>query len=229
VSAFDLSAIPVVLRPALEARLVRLDEVVVTADLDPEVRAMLPHVWLGSEFVADACLRDPGWLVWLARSGRLRQTAEPVWLAERLQEALAPDADDQQFIDGLRRFRRSQLARIAWRDLAGLADVETVLGELSNLADACIVAACERAHRELAARHGAPTRTDGTPLALTVLGMGKLGGGELNFSSDIDLVFLFAEHDETEGRRPHAHEGYCNRRGRRIAQLLGTVTQQGFV
>ena len=71
--------------------------------------------------------------------------------------------------------------------------------------------------------------TDGTPLTLTVLGMGKLGGGELNFSSDIDLVFLFAEHGETDGRRPLTHEEYFNRLGRRVAQLLGTVTHQGFV
>ena len=228
-TGFDLSTIPAALRPALEARLARLDEVVVAADLDREVRETLPRVWLGSEFVADTCVRDPGWLAWLASSGRLRQTADRAWLAERVQEALAPDADDQQFFDGLRRFRRSQLARIAWRDLAGLADIETVLGELSTLADACIVAACERAHRELAVRHGAPTRTDGTRLPLTVLGMGKLGGGELNFSSDIDLVFLFAEHGETDGRRPLTHEEYFNRVGRRIAQLLGTVTHQGFV
>jgi [glutamine synthetase] adenylyltransferase / [glutamine synthetase]-adenylyl-L-tyrosine phosphorylase len=229
VSAFDLSGIPAALRLALDAGLARLGEVVVAADLEPEVRAALPRVWLGSEFVADTCVRDPDWLAWLGSSGRLRQAADPGWLAERLQETLAADADDQQFLDGLRRFRRSQLARIAWRDLAGLADIETVLGELSALADICIVAASARAHRELAARHGAPRRSDGSPLPLTVLGMGKLGGGELNFSSDVDLVFLFAEHGETDGRRPLTHEEYFNRLGRRIAQLLGTATHQGFV
>ena len=59
--------------------------------------------------------------------------------------------------------------------------------------------------------------------------MGKLGGGELNFSSDIDLVFLFPEHGETDGGRPLEHEEYFTRLGRRIAQLLGTVTAEGFV
>jgi glutamate-ammonia-ligase adenylyltransferase len=228
-AAFDLGSVPAALRPALEAKIAHLGECVVTAELDPGVRAALPRVWCGSGFVAATCLRDPGWLAWLAGSGRLHESADHGWLAERLEEALVPDADDPQFLDGLRRFRRSQLARIAWRDLAGLAGIETLLGELSALADTCIAAACERADRELAARHGAPRRADGLPLPLTVLGMGKLGGGELNFSSDIDLVFLFAEHGETPGPRPLTHEEYFNRLGRRVAQLLGTVTHEGFV
>jgi glutamate-ammonia-ligase adenylyltransferase len=64
---------------------------------------------------------------------------------------------------------------------------------------------------------------------LLVLGMGKLGGGELNFSSDIDLVLLFPEHGETDGPRPLAHEEYFIRVGRKVAQMLGTVTHEGFV
>ena len=118
-------------------------------------------------------------------------------------------------MDVLRRFRRRQLVRIAWRDLAGLADVETVLGELSLLADVCIRAACRRAAAALEARHGVPRGEDGAPLELMVLGMGKLGGGELNFSSDIDLVFLFPAHGETVGPRPVEHEEYFARLGRR--------------
>ncbi len=201
-------------------------------DLDgaPEsLRPMLPRVWEGSNFVADTCLRHPDWLAWLARSGRLHERADATWLAGMLAESIPIDADDQVFLDGLRRFRRRQLARIAWRDLAGLADVDAVLEELSLLADACITTACAHADRELAARHGAPRRGDGSVLRLLVLGMGKLGGGELNFSSDIDLVLLFAEHGETDGRRPLSHEEYFNRLGRRVAQLLGTVTHEGFV
>ena len=222
---FDLGAIPATLRPGIEERLALLT----IDDLDRDVRATLPQVWLGSEFVADTCLRHPDWLSWLAGPGRLHESADGAWLNACLAEVVAHDADEQQFLDGLRRFRRWQLARIAWRDLAGLAAIETVLGELSRLADVCIGAACARADRELATRHGQPRRADGSPLPLLVLGMGKLGGGELNFSSDIDLVFLFAEHGETDGSRPLAYEEYFNRLGRRVAQLLGTVTHEGFV
>ncbi|HMA10401.1 MAG TPA: bifunctional [glutamate--ammonia ligase]-adenylyl-L-tyrosine phosphorylase/[glutamate--ammonia-ligase] adenylyltransferase, partial [Steroidobacteraceae bacterium] len=146
-----------------------------------------------------------------------------------LASGLDPAGDDAHFMDELRRFRRRQLVRIAWRDIAGFADVETILTELSLLADVCIRAACRRAGAALAARHGIPVGADGTPLELMVLGMGKLGGGELNFSSDIDLVFLFAEHGETDGGRALENEEYFTRLGRRVAQLLGTVTAEGFV
>jgi len=132
-------------------------------------------------------------------------------------------------MDALRRFRRRHLVRIAWRDLAGFADIETVLRELTELADVCIAAACRHATSALVARHGLPRGADGSPLELMVLGMGKLGGGELNFSSDIDLVFLFPEHGETSGPRPMEHEEWFARASRRVAQLLGTVTSEGFV
>ena len=228
-TGFDLDPVPAAFRPAIEERIGRLTATVSADELDVGVRSMLPSVWLGSGFVAETCLRHPEWLTWLARSGRLHEPADERWLEERLAEAIGADAADQQFIDALRRFRRWQLARIAWRDLAGHAAIETLLGELSVLADVCIAAACARAERELAARHGVPRRADGTPLSLLTLGMGKLGGGELNFSSDIDLVFLFAEHGETDGPRPLTHEEYFNRLARRAAQLLGTVTHEGFV
>jgi glutamate-ammonia-ligase adenylyltransferase len=186
-------------------------------------------VWACSDFVADACLRDAALLPWLCEAGRLDAIATEVGLERDLADGLRPADDDVRFMDVLRRFRRRQLVRIAWRDLDGLADVETVLGELSLLADLCIRAACRRAVAALEARHGIPRGEDGAPLELMVLGMGKLGGGELNFSSDIDLVFLFPSHGETVGPRPMEHEEYFARVGRRVAQLLGSVTAEGFV
>ncbi len=235
--SFDLSWIPPVLRPALEPRLAALAArggipVAGTAASDA-VAASLPLVWACSDFVAESCLRDAGLLAWLVGEDRLHEKATREALAQDLASdpavATGAPADDAAFIDALRRFRRRQLVRIAWRDLASLADVETILAELTLLADVCIGAACRRASQELAARYGVPRGPDGRPLALLVLGMGKLGGGELNFSSDIDLVFLFAEHGETDGGRALENEEYFTRLGRRVAQLLGTVTAEGFV
>jgi glutamate-ammonia-ligase adenylyltransferase len=211
------------LRPALEERLAQL------AVQENFRRATLPMVWACSDFVADACLRDARLLPWLFDQRRLFDTATEAGLQADLESGLDPAGDDAQFMDELRRFRRRQLVRIAWRDLAGYADVETVLAELSLLADVCIRAACRRAGAVLTARHGIPRGEDGAPLELMVLGMGKLGGGELNFSSDIDLVFLFPEHGETNGPRSLEHEEYFARLGRRVAQMLGTVTAEGFV
>src|SRR5690606_36161303 len=93
----------------------------------------------------------------------------------------------------LRRARQVEMARIAWRDLAGLADLDTTLADVSLLAECLIGAALDYAIAALQPRFGTPRDAQGNALPLLVLGMGKLGGGELNFSSDVDLVFLYPD------------------------------------
>ncbi|HWJ05204.1 MAG TPA: bifunctional [glutamate--ammonia ligase]-adenylyl-L-tyrosine phosphorylase/[glutamate--ammonia-ligase] adenylyltransferase [Steroidobacteraceae bacterium] len=194
------------------------------------LQASLDYVWACSAFCADACLRDAGLLDWLATDGRLLDDCDREAYAQAVEVATAPGArDDAVFMADLRRFRRRQLVRIAWRDLAGFAPIDTVLHELSWLADACIDAACRHATTMLGKRHGLPHDAQGRELSLLVLGMGKLGGGELNFSSDIDLVFAFPAHGETTGPRPLEHEEFFTRTAKRVAQLLGTPTDDGFV
>jgi glutamate-ammonia-ligase adenylyltransferase len=189
----------------------------------------LPFVWACSEFVAEACLRDESLLDWLAGDGRLEANADPAWLEHDLRESGRLADTDAGFMAALRRYRRRHLVRIAWRDLAGLAGTQQVLMELSLLADACITASCQNGVAMLGARHGVPRGEDGRTLELLVLGMGKLGGRELNFSSDIDLVFLFPEHGETDGRRPISHEEFFARLAKHVARQIGSVTAEGFV
>ncbi len=217
---------------ALDERFARLREEGSWPVTGPDAERLaesLTYVFACSEFVAEACRRDAALLAWLAASARLTQAGDAAWYADEIARALAGASDDVACMTALRRIRRRHLVRIAWRDLAALADIDTVLRELSLLAEACIDAACRYAGAQLAARHGAPVGADGRPLSLLVLGMGKLGGGELNFSSDIDLVFLFPEHGETTGARPLEHEEYFARLGKKVAQLLGSVTEEGFV
>ena len=216
----------------LDERLARLREQGAWPVAGPDAARLaesLTYVFACSEFAAEACRRDASLLAWLADGARLTQSGDAAWYAEEIAGALAGASDDAACMTALRRIRRRHLVRIAWRDLAALADIDTVLRELSLLAEACIDAACRYAGTQLAARHGAPVGADGHPLSLLVLGMGKLGGGELNFSSDIDLVFLFPEHGETTGARPLEHEEYFARLGKKVAQLLGSVTEEGFV
>ncbi len=230
--ALDISAVPEPLRFALAGHLESLEAQggpPSSGKVADDVACSLPMVWACSDFVADACRRDPLLLPWLADAGRLHEASTREWLEADLAAEIGADPVEASFMDGLRRFRRRQLARIAWRDLAQFEDVEPVLRELSLLADVCIGAAHDYAIRDLRARFGTPRGQDGSELELMVLGMGKLGGGELNFSSDIDLVLLFPEHGETDGKRPLEHEEFFTRLGRRIAQLLGTVTPEGFV
>jgi glutamate-ammonia-ligase adenylyltransferase len=142
---------------------------------------------------------------------------------------LADEPDESRFMDGLRRLRRRELVRIAWRDLEGQAPLPEVLGELSELADAAIATALAFAIRLLEPRYGAPRSPSGKRQALVVLGMGKLGGRELNFSSDIDLVFLYPEIGETDGRQPVANEDYFTRLGQALIRVLDARTAEGFV
>jgi len=196
---------------------------------DARVLATLPTIWLYSEFVAGSCLRNPDLLVDLATSGDLHTTLDNAAMNAHLQAATRV-AEDNELLAALRRFRRRHMVRIAWRDLAGWADLNETLLELSNLADVCIQFAHDRAYAELVARYGVPRgATSGEPQTLTVLGMGKLGGRELNYSSDIDLVFLYPEEGVTDGTRSVDNAEFFLRLGQRIIHLLAHKTADGFV
>jgi glutamate-ammonia-ligase adenylyltransferase len=129
----------------------------------------------------------------------------------------------------LRRWRCREMVRIAWRDLAGWAHLEETLADLTSFADAAIRTACEFARRPLVARYGEPCSEGGAIQPLVIVAMGKLGGGELNFSSDVDLVLLFPEHGETNGPRPIATEEFFTRLGQGLVRMLETPTQDGIV
>ena len=150
-------------------------------------------------------------------------------MREQAAALLAGDPDEPRFMDALRRLRRHELVRIAWRDLAGAAPLAEVLRDLSELADAAIATALAFATRILERRYGVARGPAGLRQELVVLGMGKLGGGELNFSSDIDLIFLFPEGGETDGGRAIANEEYFTRLGQALIRLLDTRTAEGFV
>ena len=121
------------------------------------------------------------------------------------------------------------MVRIAWRDLAGWAHLEETLADLTAFADAAIGTACEFARRPLVARYGEPCSESGVVQPLVVVGMGKLGGGELNFSSDVDLVLLFPEYGETNGPRSIANEEFFTRLGQGLVRMLETPTPDGIV
>ena len=196
---------------------------------EPRVTSSLPYVWACSEFVASACTCDSSLLSTLIEGGRLLDRVDAAWLTERLTTIAGAASSETDLMQALRRFRREQMVRIAWRDLAGWGDLEEVLGDLSALADVCIRFAYDRAYAALSARHGQPRGEEtGVVQPLVVLGMGKLGGGELNYSSDIDLVFLFPESGETDGARAIANETFFLRVGQQVIHLLASRTIDGL-
>ena len=195
-----------------------------------QVRESLARVCAASDFIARALNTDPDLLQSLVDSGDLERTLAPQDFAAHVPQAPSVTAvAEADWMAALRRWRRREFVRIAWRDLASWAALAETLADLSACADAAIVAACSFAMRTLSARHGVPRSPDGEPQPLIVLGMGKLGGGELNFSSDIDLIFLFPEHGETDGPRPMANEEFFTRAGQMLVRLLDQPTSQGIV
>lgn len=192
--------------------------------LPPEVRDSLPRVFAASDFVAESCIRDAALLPGLVASGVLR----PLTPGEVNGRAPAAAATEADMLEALRRWRRREMVRIAWRALAGWACVEETLTESSDFADAAIDVAVAYARQQLVARFGEPRSAGGAAQPLVVVAMGKLGGRELNFSSDVDLVLLFPEHGETDGARAIANEEFFIRLGQGLIRLLETPTHDGL-
>jgi len=194
----------------------------------PGAPGLLARLFGSSQFLADALRRRPNLLAWLLEPPTMRQ-----WLADDfetdLAQALAPFAAREARMNALRRFKYRQLLRIASRDLLGDADLTVTTEELARLADVCLAEAWRLADATLRAQYGAPLDADGAETALAVIGMGKLGGDELNYSSDIDLMFAYGADGETEGGREGrlANGDYFARLAREIVSLLESVTEEG--
>lgn len=140
-----------------------------------------------------------------------------------------PALDDPDFAGALRRYRRRGSLALIVADVLQRARVAETLLAATALAERCIEHALQRAEAELLPRFGQARHADGRPMRLAVIGMGKLGGGELNFSSDVDLILTFAEAGDTDGPRRLSHEEFFTKVGQRLAQLLGDVSVDGFV
>jgi [glutamine synthetase] adenylyltransferase / [glutamine synthetase]-adenylyl-L-tyrosine phosphorylase len=196
---------------------------------DERVAGTLPRVWACSEFVANLCVRAPRVLHELIDDGSLFARQADEWLSQRVALEVAGDTE-AGLMDSLRRFRKRHMMRIAWRDIAGWAELDETLRDVSALADACIELAYRRMYAILSSRYGTPRGAEsGEPQPMMILAMGKLGGGELNFSSDIDLILLYPEEGETDGTRSIDNQEFFLRLGQKVVQLLATPTVEGFV
>ncbi|MBL4780742.1 MAG: bifunctional [glutamate--ammonia ligase]-adenylyl-L-tyrosine phosphorylase/[glutamate--ammonia-ligase] adenylyltransferase [Porticoccaceae bacterium] len=195
--------------------------------LDETFAGQLRWVWAGSEFVALTCIQFPELLRNLVESGDL--------LASRSDEGVPAElqafASESLLHSGLRNFRRSQMLRIIWRDLTRLADTMETTGDMSWLADVTIKSALAFLYGLLAERWGTPLGAEsGQRQELIVLGMGKLGAGELNVSSDIDLIFTYPEAGDTEGGRSQcSNQEFFVRLAQKLIQALDNKTINGFV
>jgi [glutamine synthetase] adenylyltransferase / [glutamine synthetase]-adenylyl-L-tyrosine phosphorylase len=206
----------------------------------PEHASALHSAFCFSPFVAQTCVRHPEMAGELLASGDIDRPYTSNEYADRLKTlfAAAPSLTAGQeawtaWLQAcLRRFRRREMVRIACRDLAGLSDYHGTARDLSALADTCIKATTDRLQALLAQTWGQPQGSADGPggQRLVVLAMGKLGAKELNFSSDIDLIFAYPSAGNTAGgQRPLSNDGFFTRLARLVIKVLGETTADGFV
>jgi glutamate-ammonia-ligase adenylyltransferase len=197
---------------------------------DETTLAQLVRVWACSDFVARACTDHPNLLrALLDKDDLFRGPFTATDYSNRLVAQLAGINTETALATALRQFRRWAMVRIAWRDLAGLASVEETLLELSTLADIVTDQALQKLYQWHTERFGVPRDSLGQPQHLVVLGMGKLGGRELNYSSDIDLIFAFREPGDTDAKRTISNEEFFRRLAQRLTKALNEITADGFV
>ena len=202
-----------------------LDSIARDARLGPQ----LAQVLACSRFAAEVARRRPGLLIELSAEGALQAPLREGELETALEEQLA--AGDRELGLVLRRLRQRQMLRIIWRDLNRLARTMETTRDLSRLADACIRIALRQCTAQLEEKFGVPVGArSGRRQELVVLAMGKLGGHELNLSSDIDLMFAYPEAGMTRGGgRRLSNEEFFTRVGRALIARLDAVDAEGFV
>ncbi len=195
----------------------------------PRLLDTLPLVWAVSPFTAWECVRQPGILA-PGQCGCLLRRLEPGEPRAELETLLAGVETEEALMRELRLYRQRHMVRIAWRDISGLAGLEETCGDLSELADAVVDLVLTWLIRDMEPAVGRPFDRQGHEQSFVVIAMGKLGARELNYSSDIDLVFVHTGEGETRGgHRTLSNSEYFARLGKRLIGILGTVTAEGFV
>jgi glutamate-ammonia-ligase adenylyltransferase len=216
----------------LERYVASVDRPVLFATLagHPGAATLLATIGGASQVLADTLRRHPQLLAWLLEPAVMREwTADD--LAAALETTLTPFRTRERRANALRRFKYRQLLRIGARDLLGDADLAATTRELANLADVCLTVAWRDAEAAAREQHGVPRDRKGEETGLAVIGMGKLGGQELNYSSDIDLMFVYGADGETAGGRagrlPNGE--YFARVARNIVAIIEQSTDEGYV
>ena len=187
--------------------------------------AYLLHAVKSSPFVARLLSKDAQLM-----SDLLNNLHQP-YQTEHMQSELATQNifDENVLKQQLRQLRQRVIARIIVRDLNGLADFHEVVASTSALAEVTLQQAIGFHSALLQTQYGVPRGPSGTEQSLIVVGMGKLGGAELNVSSDIDLIFAYEQEGETDGANAITNQEYFIKLGKKLIAALDDATEDGFV
>ncbi len=225
------------LRAEAEKRLLEFKEKLVDYDLviESDLFDTASCVFVCSDFVFRSLMRNPLIFVDLVKSGDLERDYGKYEYKRIFDEKLDTENGDDALIRSLRMIRAREAVRIAWRDLAGKAQLGRVLSELSLFADACLDTTLSVLYSQHCMKYGTPYDGDGKIQKMVVLGMGKLGGEELNFSSDVDLIFAYPENGETraDDKNPQVRlisiVEFFSKLARKYINVLSQVTAEGQV
>ena len=209
-------------------------------ELDHEQIKDLEPIWLLSNYVHQQCLRHPAWLDELAKTSVLPNSPSIASLlgGEAHFSELKSDAVDidfhsiseADFMKRLRVYRQWWMVRLIALDIEQKITLCDLTRYLSELADVCVNASLQWSQHHYRALYGSALDHQGQEQAMIVIGMGKLGGYELNLSSDIDLIFAFHEHGDTQGgKKSLSHQEYFTKLGQKLIQHLDQITADGFV
>jgi glutamate-ammonia-ligase adenylyltransferase len=182
-------------------------------------------VFSHSHFLSEEILQNPEWLEQVAVMDRVLTTED--YLA-RLEQFLGAGSSDVPPAYSLALFRRQQILRILLRDVLGFSSLPETTEELSNLADAILDLSYGRIRSELIRRHGTPRCEDDRECGLAMIALGKLGGRELNYSSDIDLMFVYTGNGETDGADKISNKEFYKKVANQYTELLSTYTAEGL-
>ena len=199
---------------------------------DPRALDTLLAIFAASPYLAEIVIADPE--AWeQVRLGQGRPEKREALAAELAAELGPPDppgppnADPAVVMRALRRFKRRETLRIAYGDIVGGQRLETVTAQISHVADCIVSAALRRALDRVERQRGVPRGSDGTRATIAVLALGKLGGCELNYSSDIDLVFVHSADGRVAGPKPCTNQEFFDRVAQETVRLIAEATDLG--
>ena len=185
----------------------------------------LTLIFSSSRFLSEELMRHPEWILTLDTISRFLSRDE---YGEKLTGFLRELGVSSATAVELALFRRKELLRIVVRDQLGIGVLSEITEELSNLADSILIRALEEVTRSFSARFGEPLEeTASKPARFTVLALGKLGGRELNYSSDIDLIFLYSGNGETSGPERITNKEFFKKIANQLTELLSAYTPAG--
>ena len=205
-----------------------------TPVVDAPFNDRLAYARRHSRYIDQLLIARPEIIDWLSGFERKALSAENMkaFLASALTNMAAP-TDDNSLRKGLRQLRQRVMAHLVLRDLADGASLAEIVETMTILADVTTLFALNHLHDDLTARYGSPLGSSGNAQHLAIIGMGKLGGRELNVSSDVDYIFVYPEEGETEGREDGTGKidnyDFFTRLGKRLIASLNDLTEDGQV